>query len=181
MTGSSSGVSKSLSTGSQGSIEQMNAQIQAIVNEQKVSGNHLIKSKFHDKQSGKEYNYTHKDGRIITKNGLRNVNFIVDDKGNLHIGKGHSYLANGKPVQAAGTLKLGHDGTPRRVTNLSGHYQPSVGEMIHYLGKMHDKGFINGNTWVDIYSFDKSKSGYITKVKSAYSGPYKYFKRRLSK
>ena len=52
---------------------------------------------------------------------------------------------------------------------------------VHYLEIMHKHGYISNRTWVDIYSFDKSKYGYITKVKAVYSGQYQYLKRRFSK
>ncbi len=42
MTGSSSGVSKGVNAGAQGSTEQMNAEIQASANEKKLSDNHTM-------------------------------------------------------------------------------------------------------------------------------------------
>ncbi|ELK7957730.1 hypothetical protein RVZ54_002098 [Listeria monocytogenes] len=37
------------------------------------------------------------------------------------VGKGHSYLAGGADVQAAGKLKLDKNGNVRRIDNQSGH------------------------------------------------------------
>ena len=132
-------------------------------------------------RKAKEYGFIRNNGRIFTKNGINKANFVIDKNGQLHLGNGHSYLAHGEPVQAAGTIKIGSGGIPRRITNLSGHYQPNVKETVHYLDTMHKNGYISNRTWVDIYSFDKSKSGYVTKVKTVYSGPYQYLNRRFSK
>ncbi len=179
-SGGSSGVSNG-TAGAQGSLEQMNAELAAIANEEKLSNNGLISNKFSDKQRGKEYGFIRSNGRIFTKNGINRVNFVIDKNGQLHLGNGHSYLARGESVKAAGTMKIGSDGVPRRITNLSGHYQPNVKETVHYLETMHKNGYISNRTWVDIYSFEKNKSGYITKAKAVYSGPYLYLNRRFSK
>jgi hypothetical protein len=88
-------------------------------------------------------------------------------------------LAHGDAVQAAGTIKIGLDGVVRRVTNLSGHYQPTVSETVNYLNQMYKSRYITDRTWVDIYSFDRTKSGYVSRAKSVYSGPYEYMKRRF--
>jgi len=47
-----------------------------------------------------------------------------DMDGNLCIGRGHSFLAGGGDVQAAGTLKVNSQGYARSITNASGHYAP---------------------------------------------------------
>ena len=179
-SGPSSGISNG-TAGAQGSLEQMKAELAAIANEERLSRSGLISNKFSDKQRGKEYGFIRNNGRIFTKNGINKANFVIDKNGQLHLGNGHSYLAHGEPVQAAGTIKIGSGGIPRRITNLSGHYQPNVKETVHYLDTMHKNGYISNRTWVDIYSFDKSKSGYVTKVKTVYSGPYQYLNRRFSK
>lgn len=167
--------------GSQGSLEQMNANLAAIANEQRLSSSGFIHNKFNDVQHGKEYKYTFIGNRVKTENGIKNANFVIDSNGQLHIGNGHSYLAGGQSVQAAGTLKFNSQGMVRRVTNLSGHYQPNVSETVRYLNQMHKAGYISNTTWVDIYEFNKTKSGYISKVKSVYSGPFQYVNRRFSK
>lgn len=56
------------------------------------------------------------------------ADFVVDMDGNLHIGRGHSYLANGMDVQAAGTLKVNNNGQLRKITNASVHYAPTVSQ-----------------------------------------------------
>ena len=179
-SGGYSGVSTG-TAGAQGSLDQMNAELAAIANEERLSNKGLISNKFSDQQRGKEYGFIRKNGRIFTNNGINRANFVIDKNGQLHLGNGHSYLAHGESVQAAGTMKIGSNGVPRRVTNLSGHYQPNVKETVHYLEAMHKNGYISNKTWIDIYSFDKSKSGYITKVKAVYSGPYRYLNRRFAK
>lgn len=47
-----------------------------------------------DNQVGKRFNYT-------TEGGVQNVDFVIDMDGNLHIGRGYSYLAGGSSVQPA--------------------------------------------------------------------------------
>lgn len=177
-SGSESGISNG-TAGAQGSIEQMNYELAARENEQRLSQDELISVKFHDKQKGKEYSYNRIGGMIFVKNGIKDANFVVDKNGNFHLGRGHSFLANGESVQAAGTIKIGKDGRTLRVTNLSGHYQPTVTETVRYLSKMEKKGYITGKTWVDIYHFKRSRSGYIVKALVFYSGPYEFLERRL--
>lgn len=66
------------------------------------------------------------------------MNFVVDHSGNLKLGKGHSFLANGHSVLAAGTIKLDKQGNVRRIVNDSGHYQPTLADAVRYpkaLGK----------------------------------------------
>jgi len=179
-SGASSGISNG-TAGAQGSVEQMNAELTAIANEQKLSKDGLIQSKFHDKQHGKEYPISVASGNIKTKNGINRANFIMDNNGNLHLGNGHSYMAKGQPVKAAGTVKLDSKGTIRRITNLSGHYQPSVKETIKYINQMNDKGLVSNHTWIDIYEFDKTKSGYVSKARVVYSGPFQFMNRRFLK
>ena len=166
--------------GSQGSLEQINLEASAIKNEDRLTEG-LIVNKFHDTQQGKEYHFTFENNQIKIQNGINKANFVIDYYGNLHIGNGHSYMAHGQPVQAAGTIKLNSDGVIRHVSNLSGHYQPNVAETVRYLNQMYNSGYISESTWVDIYKFDKTKSGYVSKVKSVYSGPFKYMNRRFNK
>ena len=51
----------------------------------------------------------------------------------------------------------------------------------HSFNQMHDKGFVTNHTWVDIYEFDRTKSGYVSKARAVYSGPFQYMNRRFSK
>ena len=166
--------------GAQGSIEQMNSEIAAIKNEIKLTEG-IITNKFHDCQSGKEYKVTiDSNNRIFTQNGINKANFIIDQSGTLHIGLGHSFLAKGKAVNAAGIIKINSRGLVRSICNLSGHYQPTIPETIRYLNYMSAKGYVKPSTWITIYSFDSNKSGYITKKAVVYNGPYKYLNRRFS-
>lgn len=179
-SGDSIGISNGTS-GAQGSIEQMNAELAAIANEQKLSDDGFIHSKFHDNQHGVEYNISVSEGKIKTENGINRANFIIDNNGNIHLGKGHSYMAKGQPVKAAGTVKLNSEGNVRHITNLSGHYQPNVKETINYINQMHQSGFVTNGTWIDIYEFARTKSGYVSTARAVYSGPFKYMNRRFSK
>ncbi|MBI4606472.1 MAG: hypothetical protein HY721_31290, partial [Planctomycetes bacterium] len=52
--------------------------------------------------------------------------YIIDLQGNLHIGRKHSFLSSGRPVRNAGTMIFNHRGQLLRMTNLSGHYRPTV-------------------------------------------------------
>jgi len=179
-SGPESGISNG-TAGAQGTIEQMNAELTAIANEQKLPIDGLIQSKFNDNQHGKEYSVTVVAGKIKTKNGINRANFIMDTDGNFHLGNGHSYMVKGQPVKAAGTVKLDSKGIIRRITNLSGHYQPNVKETINYINQMHNSGFVSNHTWIDIYEFDRTKSGYVSKARVVYSGPFQYMNRRFSK
>ncbi len=44
---------------------------------------------------------------------------------------------------------------------------------------MKSKGYISDKTWVDVYSLNNNKSGFVIGIKSFYSGPYKYLNRRI--
>ena len=98
---------------------------------QKTNNTQIISNKFpNDNQIGRTYDFTISDGKIILENGVQDVDFIIDMDGNLHIGSGHSYLAGGQDVQAAGTMKVNSQGYIRNITNLSGHFRPTVSETL---------------------------------------------------
>lgn len=53
-------------------------------------------------------------------------NYVVREDGRLIVGKtGHTSLTGGKPVIAAGEMRL-HNGNIKSLDNASGHYQPSA-------------------------------------------------------
>lgn len=95
------------------------------------------------------------------ENGIQEVDFIVDMDGNLKIGKGHSYLANGKSVQVAGTIKVNSQGYVRNITNESGHYQPTVSQAQNYQQILENVGLNVENTWIRIGEFEASFSNYV--------------------
>lgn len=54
-----------------------------------------------------------------------NFNYVITEQGTLVVGRsGHTSLAGGAPVQAAGELQL-YNGNIKWIDNASGHYQPS--------------------------------------------------------
>jgi hypothetical protein len=70
------------------------------------------------------------DAKIIPNSQLTNVsmklNYVVLEDGSVVVGKsGHSALANGQSVQAAGEVRL-VNGEIRTIDNASGHYQPTA-------------------------------------------------------
>ena len=142
---------------------------------EKYSSKQSINNKFpNDNQSGKEYDYVFDGGRIHTKNGVRDFDFIIDMDGNLHIGSGHSYLSKGKNVQAAGTMKINSQGYIRNITNNSGHYQPNLRESFNYPKILKNRGFKMDNSWISINSFSTDGTKYITGITNIYTGPIRY-------
>ena len=147
-------------------------------NEARLSA--LISNNFpNDNQRGKRYGFTVRDGRILLKNGIRYANFVIDENGDLQLGNGHSFLANGKSVKAAGTIKVNRQGFIRRISNTSGHYQPTVTETLTYIDKLKALGLKIDNAWVSIYDFERTPSGYAGKRKLVYHGQVKRLERRL--
>lgn len=69
------------------------------------------------------------DTKIVPNSRLSNISgnfdYVIDADGNLVVGKsGHTSLANGADVQAAGEIQL-YNGNVKWVDNASGHYQPT--------------------------------------------------------
>ena len=130
-----------------------------------------INNKFpNDNQIGKNFNYTIDNGRIYTDNGIQNVDFVIDINNNLHIGRGHSYLSAGDPVQAAGTMKINSQGYIRLITNESGHFQPTKTQALNYPAVFKNAGLNIKNTWIKIMEFQTSKSNYVINSKVLYNG-----------
>lgn len=93
---------------------------------------------------------------------------------NLHIGRGHSYLAGGQNVQAAGTMKVNSQGYIRNITNESGHYQPTVSSALNYPQILKYSGLNVDNTWIRVSEFNTSMSNYVIDKNIMYNGPIKY-------
>lgn len=108
------------------------------------------------------------------ENGIQNIDFIIDMDGNLHIGRGHSYLAGGNSVQAAGQLKVNAQGYVRLIVNDSGHYQPSVAEALNYPKILRNAGLNIDNKWIRIDEFTSSLSNYVFDSRVFYNGPVRY-------
>ena len=134
-----------------------------------------IQSKFPlDNQTGKTFNYTIENGKLRLENGIEQADFVVDMNGNLQIGRGHSYLANGEAVEAAGTVQVNSQGYVRLITNESGHYQPTIVQAQNYVTVFENLGLKVENSWIRIGSFDASLSNYVINKEIFYNGPIKY-------
>ena len=134
-----------------------------------------INNKFPDDgQVGRQFDYTIDNGRIHIENGIQNADFIIDMDGNLKLGRGHSYLANGGNVQAAGTIKVNSQGRIRLITNESGHFQPTVSEALNYPTAFGNIGLDVNNSWIRIGEFTTSKSNYVIDSRIYYNGPVQY-------
>ncbi|NRS49262.1 hypothetical protein HP401_14735 [Brevibacillus sp. HB2.2] len=114
-----------------------------------------------DVQTGKEFSFNIENGYLKNTNGLTGVDFVIDMNGGLHIGRGHSFLANGQPVQAAGKLKLNGQGQVRSISNLSGHYTPTVEQAKLFPQVLEQAGVKTKNAWFDIYTIETTPSGYV--------------------
>lgn len=82
------------------------------------------------------------------------MDFVVDVNGKLHIGRGYSFLANGESVQATGKLKLNGQGQVRSISNLSGHYTPSLEQAQIFPQVLEQAGVKTKNAWLDIYTIE---------------------------
>lgn len=114
-----------------------------------------------DIQTGKEFSFNIENGYLKNTNGLTEVDFVVDMKGKLHIGRGHSFLANGESVQSAGKLNLNGQGQVRSISNLSGHYTPSVEQAKLFPQILEQAGVKTKNAWLEIYTIETTPSGYV--------------------
>jgi hypothetical protein len=121
-----------------------------------------IKNRFPDDiQTGKEFSFSIENGYLKNTKGLTEVDFVVDVSGNLHIGRGHSFLAKGESVQAAGKLTLNGQGQVRSISNLSGHYTPTVEQAKLFPQVLEQAGVRTKNAWLDIYTIETTPSGYV--------------------
>lgn len=135
----------------------------------------IINNKFpSDNQKGKTFDYTIENGNVKICDGIQEADFVIDMDGNLHIGRGHSYLANGNSVQAAGKMKVNSKGYIRNIINDSGHYQPTVSEALNYPNILRSTGLNVDNAWIRVDSFTSSLSNYVIDSKVFYNGPVKY-------
>ena len=138
-------------------------------------GTQTIDNKFpDDNQAGRTFNFTVEDGKINIENGIQEVDFVIDMDGNLHIGRGHSYLSGGQSVQAAGTMQVNPQGYIRNITNESGHFQPTVSETLNYPQIFRNSYLDVDNTWIKISEFNTSLSNYVIDTKIFYNGPIQY-------
>ncbi|UTX48815.1 hypothetical protein [Chryseobacterium sp. MA9] len=78
---------------------------------------------------GKFYGTAEVENGLIKIDGAlanypQNVDYIITNDGKLLLGRKHHFLGEAKDVLAAGDLKL-VKGKVKRISNLSGHYQPT--------------------------------------------------------
>ncbi|KKD50585.1 hypothetical protein IA817_11215 [Listeria seeligeri] len=125
-----------------------------------------IKNRYpNEVQQGKTFDYTLENGQVKIRDGIKEVDFIIDLQGNLKVGRGHSHLSNGGSVQAAGKLKVDSNGNIRRITNESGHYIPTPGQAKNYQQIFEGAGIKTKNAWLETYQIDVTKSGYVDLAK----------------
>ncbi|HDU6591982.1 TPA: LXG domain-containing protein [Listeria monocytogenes] len=125
-----------------------------------------IKNRYpNEVQQGKIFDYTLENGQVKIRDGIKEVDFIIDLQGNLKVGRGHAHLSNGGDVQAAGKLKVDSNGNVRRITNESGHYTPTLGQAKNYQQIFENTGINTKNAWLETYQLDVTKSGYVDLAK----------------
>lgn len=122
-------------------------------------------------QQGKSFDFVLENGQVKIRDGIKEVDFIIDVNGNLKVGRGHFHLANGADVQAAGKLKVDANGNVRRITNESGHYTPTAEQAKNYEQIFNSAGIKTENAWLEIYQLELTSNGYVdlgklTKVQS---------------
>ncbi|SHN82375.1 WXG100 family type VII secretion target [Paenibacillus sp. ov031] len=112
-------------------------------------------------QQGKGFEYVLENGQVKIRDGIKEVDFVIDVNGNLKVGRGHSHLANGADVQAAGKLKVDANGNVRRITNESGHYTPTTEQAKKYEQIFNSAGIKTENAWLEIYQLEVTSNGYV--------------------
>lgn len=128
----------------------------------------IIKNRYpNEPQAGKRFNFAIENGKIHIENGIQNVDFVIDMNGNLHLGRGHSFLANGMDVQAAGTLKVNSQGYVRAISNGSGHYTPTVEQGRMFPSLLNNLGIRTKNAWLELGDYSLTLSGYVDLTKSS--------------
>lgn len=111
--------------------------------------------------NGRLLEYTVENGKIKGINGRKEVDFVINQEGELLIGDKHHFLGQGQDVLAAGELKINGKGQIKRIDNLSGHYRPTVSEAMNYPEFFKDRGFDLNNTWIEFYEFKIDSTGLI--------------------
>lgn len=91
--------------------------------------------------------------KIYIENGIQEIDFVIDMDGNLQIGRGHSYLANGKSVQAA------------------------ITQAMNYPDLFRSAGIIVDNAWIRVNDISASMSNYVINTDMFYDGSVQYMPR----
>ena len=89
--------------------------------------------------------------------------FIVSAEGRVLLGRKHSFLSGGADVQAAGTLKI-RNGQIVNVTNLSGHYAPSLQQSTNFLEVLSNSGVNIQRSHFKIYDANGNVLKHVTPV-----------------
>ncbi len=87
--------------------------------------------------------------------------------GNLHLGRGYSFLANGMDGRAAVTLKVNRQGYVRAISNASGHYTPTVEQGKMFPSLLNDLGIRTKNAWLELGDYSLTPSGYVDLTKTS--------------
>lgn len=88
-------------------------------------------------------------------NTFNSIDFVVTTDGKLILGKKHHFLGKATDVEAAGTLKLSN-GRITRISNDSGHYEPSVLETEKYPTIFKQLGLDLDRTSLEILYIDEA-------------------------
>lgn len=96
------------------------------------------------------------------------VDYEIDMNDNLYLGMGHSFLAKGLGVQAAGRLKLNSQGYVRVINNKSGHYAPTVEQGKRFPELLNKLGIRTTNAWLELGKYDFTSSGYVDEGRTTY-------------
>lgn len=93
------------------------------------AGQHLIRLKDAAPQLGETLGFTIRESKILLSGRAVShgrFDFVISKNGHLSLGVGHHTLSGGaKEVLAAGQLKI-YNGQITRISNWSGHYQPTI-------------------------------------------------------
>jgi len=117
---------------------------------------HLITNKYPNDPfpiDGKLYGIAEIDNGLLKIDGkfisYDNVNFVITEKGELRLGFRHIFLANGDEVIAAGGLNIKR-GNIKNITNMSGHFRPTLDEANNFPEIFETIGVNLDKTWLRI-------------------------------
>lgn len=117
-------------------------------------------------KDGYEIEYLiNRDGLFVYKNkGLLKTeeNFVLTSDGKLKIGFRHHFLANAEDVVAAGSLRI-NKGKIVGISNLSGHYRPTVEEAMRYKEIFMNLNHPIKRAFLDVFKITHDEAGYVTK------------------
>ncbi|UPT67149.1 MAG: hypothetical protein M0D57_00130 [Sphingobacteriales bacterium JAD_PAG50586_3] len=101
-------------------------------------------------------------GRTTT---TTNMDFVITNDGQLHIGQGHYSLSgNANSVLAAGQLKISN-GTVKLINNSSGHYQPTIQQGMQAIKYLNNLGVDTSKSHIIMYNSQGKQELHITPKK----------------